>query len=97
MAAVKVLVEIDGVAVPLEDCEWVWFHACGCPLACAKPDSADEDAMWADAFGSKREVDVRRRRGVTSELMTRTRFAEDIMPMMRASYQCPHEIAVSAS
>lgn len=90
--AVRVLVDIGGDHVPLAACEWVWYTACGCPFACATAYTPDEDLAWREMFGTKRESDKQRRRGVTAELMTFKRWRAEIADRMRTTYTCPHRL-----
>lgn len=86
----RVFVELDGVLVPLDKCEWVWTDKCGCPIAVAHADTADEETAWKDVWHLARERARRRRRGITAELMTFARAKEEYLPKMRSEYQCPH-------
>jgi len=88
---IKVLIELDGVPVPLNECEWVWTRKCGCAFAVSRADTADEETAWKDVFYYAKERNALRKQGVTAELMTFKRARKEFLPMMRLEYTCPHQ------
>jgi hypothetical protein len=89
----RLLTELDGQTVPLADCDWVLFAPCGCPVGCCVADIAPtEDQAWREFYDHKRERD-RARRDHRMVLMTRERWAAEVMPAMRA--RCPHQAGQS--
>lgn len=102
----KLMVEIDGQAVPLAECDWVFYKACGCPRGVMRAligDAVlyDEEAAWREFFGpgTKREIQSlinrARRDGVSAELMTHARYCEEISPLM-ALRKDPHTLEGAA-
>jgi hypothetical protein len=88
---VKLMTEIDGAVTPLADCEWVLFAACGCPVGCMVADIApSEELAWKEHYPLKRDRDRATREGLRMELMTRARWAAEIMPLMLAR-NCTHQ------
>jgi hypothetical protein len=97
------MVQLDsGLTVPLRECDWVFYHACGCPRGVTTAVIGatvlhDEDTAWRDFFdqGYKRETEAavrrERKRGVTSRLMTHGQYSAEVRPAMTA--KCPHALA----
>lgn len=91
MSGHRILVEIDGAAVPLEDCDWVLRWVCGCPHGVLSARGvADEEQAWRELYDLKRDRDRARRRGDTLELVTHERYCAEVYPQMLPGYQCPH-------
>lgn len=87
----RIMAEIDGAVVPIEDCDWVFAYGCGCPYGVMTPlGITDEDAAWREFQPDRRKRDRARRGGDTAELMTHTRYVADVSPRMSLYYQCPH-------
>lgn len=88
----KLLVEIDGQAVPIEDCDWVMWAPCGCApgVLVARVAATEEDA-WREFCPNKRERTHRQRDGYRLELVTHERWRSEIADLMRV--KCPHEEA----
>ena len=85
----RLLAEIDGHAVPLDECDWVLWGACGCPYGVTVGHlSATEDDAWKMFFQYKREITKAQRRGDYLELMTHARWGQEVMPRMKT--RCPH-------
>lgn len=86
----KLMVELDGVTVPLADCDYVLWKPCGCPrgVSVARLDVVTEDDAWKSFFPTKRERERVQRQGHRMELMTHTRYLAEVYELMRA--KCPH-------
>jgi hypothetical protein len=89
----SVAVQINGLYVPLTECDWVWRDPCGCPFgvmsaATSRPAphvlAADEEAAWRGFYDTARERNAARKKGVTTELMTHKRYSAEVMPLLRA-------------
>jgi len=92
----RLMVELDGATVPLDDCEYVLWNPCGCPRGvtiCRYGVVSEEDA-WRSFFPTKRERDRERKRGLRMELMTHERWVAEVMPLMRLR-ECPHQLATA--
>jgi hypothetical protein len=97
------MIQLDGgLAVPLRECDWVFYHPCGCPRGVTMAQIGDivlydEESAWRDFFEQdyKRETDAlikrERKRGVTARLMTHAQYKTDVHPAMTAP--CPHGLA----
>jgi hypothetical protein len=85
----RLMVELDGVTVPLADCRYVLWSACGCPrgaTACGGRVVSEDDA-WKSLFPTKRERDWEQKRGMRMELMTHERWVTEVMRLR----ECPHK------
>jgi hypothetical protein len=94
------LVTLDtGQTVPLVECDWVFYMACGCPFGCTMAVIGgevlyDEPTTWRSFFHDeyKRTTDAeiarRRKAGVTAKLVHREQLRADVMPYLRTG--CPH-------
>lgn len=89
----RLLVELDGSTVPLDDCTWVLLRPCLC-LAAAAPASSDlasADAAWRHFFAGTRrvhrEVDYAKRHGYGVELRDGIAPGTPLFPPAGA---CPH-------
>lgn len=84
------MIELGGMSVALADCDWVAFAPCGCPDRVVVADVAPtEELAWQELFLPKRARDRAQQDGYRLELMTRERWAAEVMPLMRAG-KCPH-------
>lgn len=91
----RLLIELEGKIVPVADCDWVLYAPCGCPIGLTVAAAAPtEDPAWESHYPRKRERDARRRDGYRMELMTRDRWAAEVMPAMRAG--CQHQPSPAA-
>lgn len=86
----RLLTEIDGQAVPLDECDWVLWMPCGCAggVTVARLSLTEEDA-WKEFFDRKRDRDRKRRQGYRMELVTQERWKSEISESMRK--ECPHK------
>lgn len=85
----RLAVEIDGVYVPLDDCDWVLWCPEGCPLGVTVGRlSATEEAAWKALYQYKRDIGKARRHGQHLELMTHERYCREVSPRMLAG--CTH-------
>ena len=86
--------ELDGKPVPLTNCDWVLWGACGCPFGvtvAATPHAvraADEEAAWRCLYDRKRDIDRAKRQGYRVELMSHERYSREVCPRM--TVRCPH-------
>ena len=85
--------EIDGVIVPLADCDWVLWTSCGCPAGVTVAVSGTEVKLTEDsalrAFcRTKRERDKAQRDGEHLELMTHQRWCDEVAERMKV--RCTH-------
>lgn len=89
----RVVIELGGETIPLDNCTWVLIRPCSC-LAAVIPASADLAsintawrAFFAGARKVGREVDYAQRHGFTVELWS----AVDVdAPLYEPSEPCPH-------
>lgn len=87
----RLLAEIDGVATPLDECEWVLWAPCGCvPGVLVADEAPTEDAAWREFYPTKRERDRKQRQGYRMELVTHARWRDEISDLMRAGR--PHQV-----
>jgi hypothetical protein len=91
----RLLAEIDGSTVPLNDCGWVRWASCGCAtgitMARYRPTEAE---AWRAFYDRKRDIDRAQRRGERMELITNQRWHDEIKDLMRP--RCPHADKPSA-
>lgn len=88
--AVRLLAEIDGLAVPLSDCDWVKWAPCGCPTGVTVARYAVTEAeAWKAFYDRKRDIDRAQRQGYRMELVTHARWGAEIKPKMTT--RCPHK------
>lgn len=89
----ELVVKVDGEYVPLTECDWVWRDPCGCPFGVMSAAidwptqhviAADEDAAWREFYDTGRERKAARKRGVSTELMTHSRYSSEVMELLRA-------------
>jgi hypothetical protein len=86
----RLYAEIDGKPVPLDECDWVLWAACGCPRGVTVGwSSPTEDAAWKAFFDRKREIDAAKRKGLRLELVTHRRWSDEILALHMAP--CPHQ------
>ena len=80
---------LDGMPVPLAECDWVLTKSCGCPVgvAVASYCPAEGDA-WEAFYDSGKQVAEAIRRGERLELMPHSRYCADVLPRM--TVRCPH-------
>lgn len=87
----RLFVEIDGKNVPLDQCDWVMWASCGCPVGVTVGRlSPTEEAAWKEFYPSKRERDRKRRLGLRMELVTHERWRTEIAEAMKGP--CPHSL-----
>ena len=91
----QLFAEIGGVHVPLADCDWVLWRACGCPQGVtvgAFPDlshvTATEEAAWTRLYDTAEEIAAARERGEWIELVTRERCRAEVLGQLSA--RCEH-------
>lgn len=93
----------DGLTVPLRECDWVFYHPCGCPRGCMSAVCAswtitDEDAAFREFFdeGRKRETEAtikrERKAGTTARLIAGKELREFLD---RLKDRCPHVLAAA--
>jgi hypothetical protein len=86
---VKLFIELDGATAPLEECDWVLFAPCGCPAGCMVADVApSEELAWKEFYPRKRDQGRAQKQGYRMVLMTRERWAAEVMPAMKAGCTC---------
>lgn len=88
----KLKVEIDGVTVPLDDCDWVLWAPCGCPWGVTKAGSdycTKEDEVWRIHFSTARAVESAKKKGYSIELVTHEKWNAEIVGPFRN--ECPHK------
>jgi len=88
-AAPDALVELDGMSVPLADCDWVEWAPCGCPVGTSRAGSVttEEDA-WKNFYPREGDRERAQAQGYRWELMTHTRWSAEVADWMKAG--CPH-------
>lgn len=85
----RIMVELDGATVPLEDCDWVLRWVCGCPHGVLSARGvADEEQAWREFYEKKSDRTQADKRGDTLELMTHERYSAEVYPLMLVD--CPH-------
>lgn len=89
----RLIVELDGDTVPLDDCTWVLIRPCAC-FAATLPASAEVasiEAAWRTFFAGARkvgrEVDYAKRHGFTVALRS---DADPEAPLYPPAEVCPH-------
>lgn len=93
---VRLLAEIDGLAVPLSDCDWVMWSPCGCPVGVTVARyAATEEAAWKAFYDRKRDSDRAQRQGYRIELVTHARWGTEIKHLMTG--RCPHKASGEGS
>ncbi|KAB2347325.1 hypothetical protein [Actinomadura rudentiformis] len=91
----KLLAEIDGELVQLDDCDWVLWAPCGCAIGVVVArHTPTEDAAWKEFYPTKRERESKQRKGYRMELVTHARWRDEISDLMRAA--CSHTATASA-
>jgi len=90
----RIVAEIDGKHVPLEECSWVMWGPCGCPWGVTMAGErgsyqviTEEDA-WKQFYDRKRERDLARKCGTRMELMTFARWKAEVSERMQTV--CTH-------
>src|ERR1700733_13396197 len=94
------LVTLDtGQTVPLVECDWVFYMACGCPFGCTMAVIGDdvlydEPTAWRSFYhtGYKRTTDAeippRKKDSRRAKLVHREQMKVDVMPFLLTG--CPH-------
>jgi hypothetical protein len=80
---------IDGEYVPLADCGWVRWAACGCATGITMARySPTEESAWRRFYSRRRDIERAERRGERMELITNQRWRDEVRDLMRS--RCPH-------
>jgi hypothetical protein len=83
---------LDGMPVPLTECDWVLLRRCGCPQGVAVARAfRTEDSAWKAFYDGWKQIAKALQRGEHLELMPHSRYSTDVLPLM--TVRCQHEEA----
>jgi len=85
----QLMVQIDGVTLPLSDCFWVRYNPAGCAVGSLHGECAiDAEQAHKEFTSRQRDRDRETRQGYRHELLTREQWQQHAQPCLLG--KCQH-------